>query len=66
MNQYSRPRRGGKDYQTPQLPPNPTVTVPPSTMTGTARFPFECRSISFIFSASASTSTYWNATFRRA
>jgi len=47
--------------QTPQVPPKPTVTSPPATMTGCSRLPFECSSIlanssGFIFMSTYSTS----------
>jgi hypothetical protein len=41
---------------TPQDPPYPTVTLAPSTMTGTLRLPFECLSISSSFTLSDFTS----------
>jgi hypothetical protein len=43
-------------HQTPHDPPYPTVTLSPSTMTGTCRLPPESPSISSSFARSALTS----------
>jgi len=64
LGMTERPRPDRAAY-TPQVPPNPTVTFPPSTMTGTCRPPERriIRSNSFL---SPFTSMYVNGTFLRA
>jgi hypothetical protein len=58
--------REPRTVQTPQVPPNPTVTFPPSTITGTSRLPPEWESIRAMFSREDFTLTYSKGTFRRA
>jgi hypothetical protein len=51
--------------QTPQVPPKPIVTLPSSTITGTARRPLLNASIRSSPAASFLTLMYSNATCRR-
>jgi len=51
--------------QTPQVPPNPMVTWPPSTITGTARRPLLNSSIRWSSAGFFFTLMYSNATCRR-
>lgn len=44
--------------QTPHVPPYPTATIPPSTMTGTFLDPLDSFSILSMFSGEALTFTY--------
>jgi len=58
--------RSRREFQTPQVPPKPKVTLPFSTMTGTSRLPSDQESIRFMLSGEALTLTYSKGIWRLA